>query len=79
MVDNPFVGDHLTVDNPEWQQVYCEALAEQDSSQIANACGRARRAINDQLLVLAREGSAARQTVEALLEALRQLVIHESA
>jgi hypothetical protein len=78
MMDHPSGVEHPAAENEKWQKVYCEALTEQDSSAISNACDRARHAINDRLLALAGQGDAPPDATEELLAALRQLVIHES-
>ena len=61
----------------EWETLYREAFQEQDSERTAEACERARRAINGRLTELAAQRIAAEQEREQLFEALRRLLIHE--
>jgi hypothetical protein len=62
----------------DWQRLYEAALHENDPTKVAEACERARRAINEQELALARD-EAHLGIREELAEALRQLVLHEYA
>jgi len=71
-------GEGATLMLREWKRLYREALRQRTSEKAAEVCERARRAINDRLIELAAEGSAAEKEREQLLEALRNLLIHET-
>jgi hypothetical protein len=71
-VDDSSVSKHTLPDNPDWHQLYNDALARHN----ALAYEMARRAIVNQLLALPRNDDS--QAREELMEALRQLVIHEN-
>ena len=65
----------------EWEKSYHDALQEKDEKK-AEACERARRAINDRLTELARQKSAADKSAmekerDRLFDAMRKLLLHE--
>jgi hypothetical protein len=59
----------------DWRIAYEAAIREHDPAKIAEACEKARTAINDRMFEIVKEKD--QRETEALEEALRQLVIHE--
>lgn len=60
----------------DWQTLYREAQLECDPKKVHKTCERARYAINDRALELAKERADGPER-EELEEALRQLMVHE--
>lgn len=61
----------------EWERLYREAFQELDAEKVPVICERARRSINDRLIELAAQNKAIEKERGELLEALRNLLIHE--